>query len=187
MWIFILTTWANNTQPGSSGLIPFKSSHTYPIFVLTDLFEGKTFQQDDNSLFALTHLYTGSGSYDIDTNWHSCSLLNKLELYRRSRQEAYVISEKELNMDIQVLLHFYLTDLASYLLFLGTAIVKKNKELIIRTLTLLLLLHLTFGAISQDFLIWSIFVGCILLLGIYELIPKRYEGEQNRSVKTLTG
>ncbi|MEM9219069.1 MAG: hypothetical protein AAGD25_32640 [Cyanobacteria bacterium P01_F01_bin.150] len=62
-----LNDWSNNKQPGSNGITNLKSSHTYPIFVLSDLLDGKTFKQGDYSLFAINSLYTWPGSYYFTT------------------------------------------------------------------------------------------------------------------------
>ena len=62
-----LNDWSNSRQPGSNGITTLKSSHTYPIFVLSDLLEGKTFKQRDHSLFALNSLYTWPGCYHFTT------------------------------------------------------------------------------------------------------------------------
>lgn len=72
-------------------------------------------------------------------------------------------------MDIQNLLHFYLIGLVCYLSFFIVSIIQGNKEVIMRALSLLILLHLILLAIYQGVLGWNIFVGCILMLGIYEL------------------
>ena len=72
-------------------------------------------------------------------------------------------------MNIQNLLHFYLIGLVCYLSFLIVSIIQGNKEVIMRASSLLVLLHLILLAIYQGVLGWNIFVGCVLMLGIYEL------------------
>lgn len=62
-----LNDWSNSKQPGSNGITTLKSSHSYPIFVLSDLLGGKIFKQRDHSLFALNSLYTWPGSYHFTT------------------------------------------------------------------------------------------------------------------------
>ncbi|MEL6879596.1 MAG: phosphatidate cytidylyltransferase [Cyanobacteria bacterium J06607_10] len=72
-------------------------------------------------------------------------------------------------MNIHILLHFYFVGLFFYGLFLGVAIAKQNQELIYRTSTLLLLLHIVCLALSQGVLGWRIWVCSLLALGAYEL------------------
>lgn len=72
-------------------------------------------------------------------------------------------------MDIYTLLHFYFVGLFFYGLFLGIAIAQQNQELIYRTSTLLLLLHIVCLALSQGVLGWRIWVCSLLALGAYEL------------------
>ncbi|MEM9482222.1 MAG: hypothetical protein AAGA83_00870 [Cyanobacteria bacterium P01_F01_bin.116] len=62
-----LNDWINSKQPGASGIMALKSSHTYPILVLADLLKGKTFQQRDHSFLSLNSLYDWSGSYHCTT------------------------------------------------------------------------------------------------------------------------
>ena len=77
-------------------------------------------------------------------------------------------------MDIQNILHFYLVGLVCYLSFLIVSIIQENKEKMMRSITLLFLLHLTLLALYQGVLGWDIFVGCVLIISIYEL-TQNYE------------
>lgn len=73
-----------------------------------------------------------------------------------------------------MLFNFYLTSLFFILLSLGIALTKKTKETIIRSLTLLLLLHIICLVLWQGTLAFTIFVVVILALSLYE-IAKQYQ------------
>lgn len=61
-----LNDWSRDIQSGLNGLLSAGLRHLYPVLVLTELFEGRTFQQNDSSSFSLTCLYAWSGSYFIN-------------------------------------------------------------------------------------------------------------------------
>lgn len=73
-----------------------------------------------------------------------------------------------------MLLHFYLLSLLFILFFLVIALIQKKRETIIRSLTLLILLHITCLAIWQGTLAFTIFVTVVLVLSLYE-ISKNYQ------------
>jgi len=72
-------------------------------------------------------------------------------------------------MNIHILLHFYVVGLFFYGLFCCVAIATHKQELIYRTSTLLILLHLVCLALSQGVLGWRIWVCSLLAIGSYEL------------------
>lgn len=68
-----------------------------------------------------------------------------------------------------MLLHFYLISLLFILLSLGIALVQKKKETTIRSLTLLLLLHITCFVLWRGVLAFSVFIAVVLSLSLYEV------------------
>lgn len=62
-----LNNWSQDAQPGAERLTANKTSHSYPILILKDLFRGHAFRQGDQSLFTYYNLQTCSGSHQIDT------------------------------------------------------------------------------------------------------------------------
>ena len=73
-----------------------------------------------------------------------------------------------------MILNFYLTSLFFILLSLGIAVVKQTRETIIRSLTLLLLLHIICLVLWQGTVAFTIFIAVILALSLYEL-SKSYQ------------
>ncbi|NEQ95580.1 MAG: hypothetical protein F6K30_02405 [Cyanothece sp. SIO2G6] len=62
-----LNDWANDSQPGAGTLTKVYDSHSYPVDLLTELFEGKAFEQGDGSLFAYNDLQAWSGQFNVTT------------------------------------------------------------------------------------------------------------------------
>ncbi|MEM9948453.1 MAG: phosphatidate cytidylyltransferase [Cyanobacteria bacterium P01_D01_bin.36] len=89
-------------------------------------------------------------------------------------------------MDVHILLHFYFVGLFFYGLFLVIAIAKQKQELIHRTATLLLLLHVVCLALSQGTVGWRIWVCSLLALGSYEL-SQQYQIGVAKSVVISVG
>jgi len=92
----------------------------------------------------------------------------------------------ELVMDTHILLHFYLIGIFFYGLFLVIAIAQQKQELIYRTATLLLLLHIVCLALWQGALGWHIWVCSLLALGGYEL-SRQYQIGMAKSIAIGVG
>jgi phosphatidate cytidylyltransferase len=73
-----------------------------------------------------------------------------------------------------MLLHFYLTCLLFIFFSLGIALIKKTQELVMRSLTLLMILHITCLAIGQGTLGFTIFISVLFILSLYE-VSKHYQ------------
>lgn len=80
-----------------------------------------------------------------------------------------VTTDALLVLNIKMLLHFYLVCFSFILLFLIVALIQKKREIIVRVITLLTLMHITCLAIWQGTLAFTIFITVILVLSLYEI------------------
>ena len=84
-------------------------------------------------------------------------------------------------INLQLILHFYLISLLFFGITLAISFFRENKELKIRVLTLLGLLHLICLALTQGIFGWGLFTMSILSIGIYE-VYKSYPLTKKRSI-----